>query len=623
MELLNFKFTNKKGKQLTNVNEKFQFFYHYWKLVTSNHSRVIWNNNKFESHRSLLVKAINALNNDYERSRRKFDRFFKDHIYFSDANKVLKELSIWSTVSEIKSLDFRLNKRRIIDGLNSIYSYLNKRINYSKRLTKELAKLLSKNTPFDSETKDYIEFLIFSLIVELYNEGYPMRYIKKIPDILTFRDGSKNFPFEKTLRDFDFDEKEYDNYVSSHEVTLELMISGIQNLILRRKFRGFIVFKVFNLELKRPEKINFQDIVVYNPIKTKYFQQKTSGVLEGLMVEHFFHSHQDRESLFSQESTCNVIVPINLRFPLTNVNERREFFKALKKAEGAIKIFKHLNCINSKAEIRISKDHFFLADMEYKIATFGLNIFSRTRWNEVYDNDENELEYCNSLFEKLDNLDLGIEFHKKIKNVFDISLELKLSKSNFSFSPLYIVWESLLGDKEEIKKYFRIAYKKWLSKNYLKEKIFLLNSYLFEPYDQKELGVIKLTDHEIKKFGLQVEPWVPIKPRKFIKNYRQLFEKLNLPFFKSLLVNDITSFITNRNEFNSQVDGWIDDLVEEFYIERNAEVHNNIENDFSKLKLKEDLLHISLISVSEFLNSINQRNKMSLDSVLRKVARSI
>jgi len=167
MKLVQFQFINEKKEELKYVNQKFQFFYHFWEFTMSKYNRILLANYTFESHRTLLEKTLNFLNGDYRNSKKKYEKYFKNHIYFEPNNIILKDITNIKLIEETKKLVYKTSKTEIIESINKINNHLTKRINYSAKVTKKLTKILCSNKPYSSNVEEDIKFLIHCLIIEL------------------------------------------------------------------------------------------------------------------------------------------------------------------------------------------------------------------------------------------------------------------------------------------------------------------------------------------------------------------------------------------------------------------------------------------------------------------------
>lgn len=614
MKLIGFKFESEKGKHKPYVSERFQFFYHYWSLITSKHNRLLFLNDKFESHRSLLAKTINTLEDSFKDSQKKYNRFFKDHHYFDSSNVVLKDLSIIGLVTSTKSLEYNTNKQLLIYNLKKIEAFLTKKVNYPKHLSKKLVKILRTDTPLDSLVEKYLVFLINSLVIELYNDKYPIDYIRKIPDIITFNDQMNRFPFEKTLEDFDFNEDQFKEYQSKHKPTLSLFISGITNLIERKKFKGYIIYKVFNLDLKLDEPLKIGNAVIYNPATNSILEQERYNEINS--IEKFYDHKQDFPSLFRRESKCNIYYPIELRYPFENLKLRKEVYESFKYLKSSLNLFCNDYRIRNPRLINISEDHFFLMSTDNKPAFYSLEIFGNTNLEEI-GNDEDLDKYYKYKIDNYSKLDSSLTLHKNLMEIIERQVFFKSNPNEFSFSQLWIAWEAFI-DVNQFKSLAKVCLKKRMGKNYLGDIIMLMRAYLWDYMPGSQKNWIHLSEMEMKKYGLHTEFLKPLQIRKFTNNYKNLLRKLDLSFLK-IIEDKIDKFLNNKNTFYAELNNWVVNTIDEFNIERNAEVHSNQKNKFSQLKLKEDVLYISELCTNMLLDNMNFSNKKDYQKIYTKI----
>jgi hypothetical protein len=620
MKLLRFKFVHpKNGKQLEFTSIKFQYFYHYWSLITSKHNRIFLDNNKFESHRTLLNKIIPKLKSDPKHSKKKYEKYFVNHEHFRLNNVILKKLKINSLLQKTKTKNYNKELKAIIKDLEYYQSYITNRIDYTKHIYKGLQRVISINKKPIAGIYNEIEFLVNAYIVELYNAGYSYEFIAKIPDIITFNDVLNKFPFEKMAVDFNFDKEKYNKYKASHRKTLGLYISGLSNLINRQMLDGHVVFKVFNLNYKLDEPIEINSCRIYNPTTYSYTNERKQA--KGIhVIEQFFDLKQDGETYLKHKSNCNIIVPIQLHYPLRNVEKRRQFLASLREAKRIINLFSYEYRIRGKENIDITDTHYYIIDKGSNVATYGLDIFHELRESEI-ETDADEEKYYRDFINHINRLNSNIDLHRKIRDIIDEQNLLKIDDQNFNFSRLWIAWEALL-DKNQFKSFIKLCVNKRYDKQFLIDIILLLNSYLWDYMPGSKKNYFKLSNDKLKKYGIDISHNKALSAKKFRNNYKALFGEVNLPFLE-LIENKVEVFINDNRKFSEALISWIEETIEEFSNERNSEVHQNRLSDFSKLKLKTDVLFISEVTSKMIVYNMNQRNWKDLNKIKKRIKTSI
>jgi hypothetical protein len=132
----------------------------------------------------------------------------------------------------------------------------------------------------------------------------------------------------------------------------------------------------------------------------------------------------------------------------------------------------------------------------------------------------------------------------------------------------------------------------------------------------------KLSNDKLKKYGIDISHNKALSAKKFRNNYKALFGEVNLPFLE-LIENKVEVFINDNRKFSEALISWIEETIEEFSNERNSEVHQNRLSDFSKLKLKTDVLFISEVTSKMIVYNMNQRNWKDLNKIKKRIKTSI
>ena len=75
----------------------------------------------------------------------------------------------------------------------------------------------------------------------------------------------------------------------------------------------------------------------------------------------------------------------------------------------------------------------------------------------------------------------------------------------------------------------------------------------------------------------------------------------------------------NSAAFFNRLDKWVNNVIEDVYVERNMEVHSNIKNDLSSIRLKENFLTISQ-TLFDYLVEFNQKSDSDINICIGRIA---
>ena len=607
------------------VNKRFEFFQHYWSTVDSKNNKIFFDEIRLESHRSIILKIENQLNYNFKDSYNWFMFFFTKHSFFENTNIIAKKKTIQdyrtsiinlidptgTTAVKQKKINYNANEQQIVSFIRKIKSIILGRENYSMQLAKHLIKILSKNTPIKEQDKFNLKFLINSYIVELYHYGYSLDYISKIPDILIYKDYMNDFPFEKTSADFLYDKKKYEEYVKKEKKSMKMdkLLGGLINLINRPWREGYFVFKIDNIFLHQPNPIEICGVTFYNPQITRMInlsEVKTADSKARYKNVEDFYSPSVKDKIDNSKlSNCNAIVKSNFKAS-KNIQSTDELFIAFHKVRQALDVLN--NVINRygsvhKGKGKISLHKNFQLHKNKKIASYNFNIF----WDEsksIDINDSDELKYFIQELEYINKLDLTSKLRAGLFNIISTHNKIENDEVFFNFKDLWISWEALLKKNKLIElaqTCFYIRYKKiYLTKI----KIFLENKIKEDSFHPKSEYYV-LNKNEQNKIGLDVPILKRIPILKFKNNYQLLEQYIPIEIIK-YMVQRIDEFLSNENLFFDKLNLWIKNTINEIYIERNMEVHSNLRNGLSQIKLKNDFVFISQIVVGFIIDNLDK-----------------
>ena len=637
--------SKKEDKPLRYVNERFEYFHHYWTLLfltkikgKSTSSQILLKPNylfieedRLESHRSLFVKVNKQLHYNYYRSKKNLDYLFVDHSYFSDDNIIIRKYAgLANKIRDARQAVFNANKNfenhsssvksGICSAFQDVESQLFRRYPYERRLATQLHKVLSINKPLDDQAKADIKFLVNAFVIELYRYGYSEDYIGRVPDTISFRDGGKDFPYEKTILDFK-SKGEYQQYVKEENKKMNLgaMLDGLVKLINNRKYKGYTIFKVNGVTLDKNRKL--LGVEFYNPQTERKAKNRYKHSID---PELFVKDSSDSSSAVAEPSTCNAIVDTEFLSPY-DINGPQVLRAAYRKAETAALLLDSIlnKYADTPRKISITLQHDRCLSMfdSNKIPSFKseifkpLNISSTIKFldDKTEKWAEDELAFHNT---QIDNRILALIHQQRISE--NISIE-------FNFKDLWTAWEGLFEDgnkKEELKRVCKYAVRIYLSTNFLpKVKRILYGSLYADEFKKFFITTSKfylLEEGDIQLLGLHVPEVGMITVKDFKRKYKDILSTINFPLLQEI-VNRVDTFVKTPKDYYQDVDKWLDRTIDEVYAERNLEAHNNEETDLSRFKLQAPFLDVSAITVNELIRNTNAKNRNDIRKILKKL----
>ena len=636
----------KEDKPLRYVNERFEYFHHYWTLLfltkirgksTSSHSQNLLKPNylfleeeRLESHRSLFVKVNKQLHYNYSRSKKNLDYLFADHSYFSKDNIIIRKYAglaskVYDARQAISNANEKFEKHSssVRSGICGAFQNLERQLlrcyPYERRLATQLHKVLSINKPLDDQAKADIKFLVNAFVVELYQQGYSEKYIEKVPDTISFRDGGKDFPYEKTILDFE-SKDEYQQYVKEENKKMNLgaMLDGLVKLINNRKYKGYTIFKVNGVTLDKNRKL--LGVEFYNPQTERKAKNRYEHSID---PELFVKDSSDSSTTMPGSSTCNAIVDTEFLSPY-DINGSQVLRAAYRKAETAALLLdsilnKYADTTPGKVSITLQHDKCISLFDSNKIPSFKSEIFKPSNSTiEFSDNKtekwaEDEIDFYNT---HIDKRILALIRQQKI---------LENTNTEFSFKDLWTAWEGLFGDgnkKEKLKRVCKHAVRIYLSTNFLpKVKRILYGSLYADEFEKHSITTSKyylLEESDIQSLGLHVPNVGIITVKYFKRKYNGIPSIIEFSLLQDI-VDRVKTFVTMPKYYYQDVDKWIDKTINEVYAERNLEAHNNEETDLSRFKLQAAFLDVSAITVDELIRNTNAKNRNDIRKILKKL----
>ena len=605
----------KEDKPLRYVNERFEYFYHYWTLLfltkiggRNTSSQILLKPNylfleeeRLESHRSLCIKINKQLDYNYSESRKNLEYLFIKHPYFLESNIVLRRYSniarkascFRKEVANAANKDFKNScpqvKSRIRTAFQNLESQLFRRYPYERRLATQLHKVLSINKPLDDQAKADIKFLVNAFVVELYQYGYSEDYIGRVPDTISFRDGGKDFPYEKTILDFK-SKDEYQQYVKEENKKMNLgaMLDGLLKLINNRKYKGYTIFKVSGVTLDKNRKL--LGVEFYNPQTERRAKNRYEHSID---PELFVKDSSDSSTTMPGSSTCNAIVDTEFLSPY-DINGSQVLRAAYRKAETSALLLgsilnKYADTTPGKFYITLQRDKCISLFDSNRIPSFNSEIFKPL-------DSSNAIKFLDDKNRKWaeDEIDFfNTQTNKRVLALIRQQKILENISTEFSFKDLWTAWEGLFEDgnkREELKRVCKHAVRIYLSTNFLpKVKHFLYrNLYAdeFKIFFTEPSKFYLLEKSDIQSLGLHVPEGGAITVQDFKRKYKDVLSTIDFPLLQEI-IDRVGTFVKTPKDYYQDVDKWLDRTIDEVCAERNLEVHNNEETSLAASNYKQ------------------------------------
>ena len=619
------------------IDARFQYFHNYWQVTQPKDDDIFFDKLRLESHRSLLTKVEHQIRHNFQYSRARVDYLLTNHELFSINNIIARAPQIQSLIHSLSanyaignSEATRLaNQNRIL----SEFKEIRKRVldkNYSVKLAKYLVKVLSRNSQITSQVKEDIKFLVNSFVIELYRCGYGLTYISFIPDIITFSHIQYKFPFAKTIEDFSFDKDQYEAYVKEEEKvkTLDRCLSGLVNLVNRPLKNGFHVFKVNDLFLLDPHSIKIGDVEFYNPQKVRKINiakidEKIRKHL--IQIEDFYILKGSEPIDISKVSYCNAIVSTRFVGPKAMASEEH-LLQSFHKVNRSLEILNDVINRNGRSGSgygRLSFHRHLKLHDNYRLADHSFDISDEKSMRLDIKNDmisESKLKDMESELLDLNKIDTDTILGVKLMNIISINSRFENNQQSFNFKDLWIAWESIM-DIATFKIFIKEVYRFHYRKDYLVMTKGFLNINLARLYDYINPNYWSLGKKEIKSTGLTLVPNKIITTQSFKTRYSSIGQLVPIEMVHDVIMR-IDNFINNQPLFFSKLNEWIENTVDEIYIERNMEVHKNLSNDLSKLKLKQNFLLMSRWLAYMMVEFTDKRRPEKLEPILFRIERA-
>lgn len=633
-----FSGANRKGVPQLYVDRRIEYFHNYWQVAQPKDSDLFFDEVRIESHRSLLTKIEHQLRYNFRHCAPRFAYLFTNHELFSPNNIIIKKTPILNLRNTIingfavgNPNNQSANQTRILKEVGQLKQKILGRPDYSVKLANHLVKVLSTNQPLNDQVKADIRFLATSFIVELYHHGYDLKYIAALPNVLLFgKHIHYEYPYEKTKEDFGYDDEQYNSYVEQENQnrSVDKVLRGFVNVVRRPLKDFYFVFKVDNIFLIDPHPIVVGEVEFYNPqlqSRIEFFGKDIDWKTQYLQTESFYAPREGEETDNAKLSNCNAVVPAKYRDRLS-IASPDALLQAYHTVVKAVEILsdlqnRHGGTREGKGRVDIHK-HFAMYPNN-RMGDHNFNLFHEMALRiDFTDARRSRFERERDFQEELTNLnkiDLKTEMGQKLMHVFSVNSKLANKPESFNFKELWIAWESIMGPGtktmiEFAQAVFRFRYKK----DYLIMAKLFLKINLERHYGEERPGVWSLSDKDLKGLGLDTQPNEVVDTLRFKRQYHQLDSMIPLEMVKDTTAR-VHELATAPNAFLAKLDKWVENTVEEFYVERNMEVHRNLENGLTKFKLKEHVLYMSRWLVFMMANYSDKRNIEKIDLTLSKV----
>jgi hypothetical protein len=627
------------NSSIPNVNQRLEYFHHYWNfLFQKNTESLFIYEEKFESHRSLINKINIQLDKNGEKYANTFNLYFITHPYFSSNNIILKKSSATNqriqNVINVFNTNFYNIRGTITNNKCTNYSaFFKSEIkkiestiisgDYTEKIIKNLITILHQNKPLNHQTKNDLKFLINATIIELYFFGYNLEHIKSIPNIILHPKLKKNsFPFNKKLSDFN-NAKEYESYVEEEMKLLNLnkQIKSLLNLIKPPLKKGHYVFKIDGINLQVNEPIKIWNTTFYNPLlKLELNYSELNNDWESYVrdIEMYFDDYVKEEEKQNKQSTCNAIIETTYRPLYWNYSDKSllDAYIDVCNALAVLKNLRHTFTGNGSNFGTVSHSNYILTDGNLK---YIAAIDFQEKFNPPFEIKQEQEQSFKKIHSAINKINLDNKFQNNLANIYSNLNRLKFDDMAFNFKDYWtIFFESLFpNNPKDLISFIQKCYKHKLKKDFFVNCKCFLSSSLKSSFPFDGLQDYSLDEKTLKQLDLYIPLFKRIKATRFEKRFLSLKNHLQFVFLIDML-EELSTFKTHPESIFSKLFSWIEKTIYEVYSERNLETHNNISNDLSIIKLKEDFIHMTSTALQVSLSLCNKRTN-SVEDILIKL----
>ncbi len=597
------------------VNARLEYFHHTWTFLMMEKQRwIFFNDERWESHRSLSTKIEIQLTQNREHYPKRIRSLVLNHPYFSNKNLFVRKSSV--LLKRLKTFRTNFNasfSKADLDKGSKHLSKIKKDISaiqklivgktythYFEKVLNHLVQVIHNNKPLTKRDKSDLHFLINAVIVELYHFGYSIEYIKKLPDIILFyKTHQEGFPFDKEYSDFD-DDKLYKAYKDEvfASMTLRKQLISLLNLGARQKRKGYFVLKIDNFIFQEKKPLEIWGVTFYNPqlqLKLNYGGKKDlNDYVESIerYFEQYVETEEDKQKL---RSDCNAIVPTEYRPQYFNHVDPSivKSIDSVKRSLSVLKHLKHLHVGGSSFYATVNLRTVIVADsaFNYRAAPWIVHDYDDEKPFVV---KEQAAKSINESLKWTHKLNPANEFHRKFIDINVAVNRYRHDPFSFSFKDFWITVCDALFPNDP--KGF-VDFCCWCVELYLKDqyvtniKIFLRDALKAEGFSG---GNYALSKSKMDSLRLGIFLYKPIKARGFLKQYPKIKQSLQFDFLQDI-IGDLDDFVKNRTPYLDKIKKRLTEMIYEVYAERNLEVHNNLATDLSLIKLREFCVALAVI----------------------------
>jgi hypothetical protein len=615
------------------VNERIEYFHHYWTFVMLEKQRwIMFNDEHWESHRSLFAKIAIQIQQNKEHYPKRLRSLIVRHGYFSKENIIVKASN--AALERITAFNADFNSlfaksetdkgSRYLEKIEKDIAAIEKiilgksRTDYFQRVLDKLIDRICQNKPLTNQVKRDLRFLTNAVIVELYHFGYSIEYIKKIPDIILYPKSHKDdYPFDKEYADFN-DEKLYELYKNESlaGLTLRKQVKSLLNLAARPKRKGYFVFKIDNFIFQEKEPLEIWGVTFYNPqvdLKLNYGgSRKLNEYVES--IERYFEQYVEKEEDKEKyRSDCNAIVSTEYRPQYFN-HVDGSIFSAIDKVKRSLSVLKHYKHLHVGGNSFYSTVNLLTVivtdnDLNYRAAPWILHDYGDEKPFTLKASAGKMVKESLKWTHKLNPAN---EFHRKVIDIYVAVNRYRHDPFSFSFKDFWItVCDPLFPN--DPKGFIDFCYRcleLYLKDQYVTNvKAFLSDALKSDAFSN---GTYTLNNSKMKSLGLEIFLYRTIRARRFSRQYMKMRQHFQFDFLQDV-INDLESFMKSQPQYLNHVKETLSNMLYEVYAERNLEVHNNLSTDLSTVKLREFCVSVAIILRLVMTQKISSRTRSVRD----------
>lgn len=597
------------------VNARLEYFHHTWTFLMMEKQRwIFFNDERWESHRSLSTKIEIQLTQNKEHYPKRVRSLVLNHPYFSNKNlfvrkssALLKRLKAFRTnfIASFSKADLDKGSKHL-SKIKKDISAIEKLIlgkthtHYFDKVMNHLVQVIHNNKPLTKQDKSDLHFLINAAIVELYHFGYSIEYIRKLPDIILFyKTHQEDFPFDKEYSDFNDDNlyKAYKDKVIA-SMTLRQQLISLLNLGTHPKRKGYFVLKIDNFIFQEKKPSEIWGVTFYNPqlqLKLNYGGKKElNDYVESIerYFERYVEKEEDKQRL---RSNCNAIVATEYRPQYFNHVDPSiiRSIDSVKRSLSVLKHLKHLHVGGNSFYATVNLQTVIVtdADLNYRAAPAILQDYGDEKPFVV---KERATKSINESLKWAHKLNPDNEFHRKVIDINFTVNQYRHDPFSFSFKDFWIIVSDPLfpNDPKGFIEFCCRCVALYLKNQYVANvKIFLRDALKAEGFSN---GNYTLSKSKMNALRMDIFLYKPIKARGFLKQYPKITQWLTFDFLTDV-IEDLDDFMKNQPKYMDKIKGRLTEMIYEVYAERNLEVHNNLVTDLSMIKLREFCVALAVI----------------------------